>query len=299
MAFGGSEGSVEVSNIFLGHNRLLACADQVGNGREPELIDRVHFNDPKLFAIMKLINDEISSRDAMSHLFIEQLLDLVCLQLIRFHSAISTSISPSTAARTVGLAGQARHQLTCVKISPRISGIQELADLVNLSRFHFCTAFHMATGHTPHQWLTRQRIAYAKTLLKDRRLRIIDIAFVVGYETQSSFTGELPQSGGPYTERIPPPALRTNICFSTRVQQEAPECGTSLALVQSRSPSIVAIFKQLRKIATAAWRHRILSFARPIALKRMVPSWPRIRLNCIRQVPSCRAGKRFRQPPGR
>jgi AraC family transcriptional regulator len=190
-----SEGSVEVSNIFLGHNRLLACADQIGNGREPELIDRVHFHDPKLFAIMKLINDEISSRDAMSHLFIEQLLDLVCLQLIRFHSAISTPISPSPRR---GLLGWQVKRVTSYMRENLAEDIrlQELADLVNLSRFHFCTAFHMATGHTPHQWLTRQRVAYAKTLLKDRRLRIIDIALVVGYETQSSFTASFRKVAG-------------------------------------------------------------------------------------------------------
>lgn len=31
--------------------------------------------------------------------------------------------------------------------------------------------------------LTHRRIAYAKELLKDRMLRIMDIALVVGYET--------------------------------------------------------------------------------------------------------------------
>jgi AraC-like DNA-binding protein len=66
--------------------------------------------------------------------------------------------------------------------------LQELADLINLSRFHFCTAFRISTGHTPHEWLTRQRIAHAKKLLRDGKLRITDIALVVGYETPSSFS---------------------------------------------------------------------------------------------------------------
>ena len=66
--------------------------------------------------------------------------------------------------------------------------LQELADLLNLSRFHFCTAFRAATGCTPHQWLTNQRLSYAKQLLKDGTLRITDIALVVGYETPSAFS---------------------------------------------------------------------------------------------------------------
>lgn len=44
-------------------------------------------------------------------------------------------------------------------------GLQELTDLLNLSRFHFCTALRLATGHTPHEWLTQQRIAPARVLI--------------------------------------------------------------------------------------------------------------------------------------
>ena len=73
--------------------------------------------------------------------------------------------------------------------------LQELADLVNLGRFHFCTAFRMATGRTPHQWMTRQRIAYAKKLLKDGTPRITDIALVV-YETPSAFSATFHKVAG-------------------------------------------------------------------------------------------------------
>ncbi|PKA42469.1 AraC family transcriptional regulator [Rhizobium sullae] len=190
-----ADGAVEVSNIFLGHSRLLACADQVGTGREPELLDRVNFNDPKLFAIMNLINDEISSQDAMSQLFIEQLLDLVCLQLIRSHSAVPAPISPPPRR---GLSGWQLKRVTSYMRENLAADVrlQELADLANLSRFHFCTAFRMATGYTPHEWLTRQRIAYAKTLLKEQTLRITDIALVVGYETPSSFSANFRKVAG-------------------------------------------------------------------------------------------------------
>ncbi|WP_058329701.1 helix-turn-helix domain-containing protein [Ensifer sp. 22564] len=181
-----ADGAVEVSNIFLGHQRLLACADQVGNGREPELLDRVNFSDPKLFTIMSLINDEISIGDAVSHLFIEQLLDLVCLQLLRGHAAMSVPLAPGP--RRGLSAWQIKRVTTYMRDNlTKDIRLQELADLVNLSRFHFCTAFRVATGHTPYVWLTRQRIAHAKALLADRTLRITDIALVVGYETQSAF----------------------------------------------------------------------------------------------------------------
>lgn len=181
-----ADGVVEVSNIFLGHKRLLGCVDEVGNGCEPELFDRVNFSDPKLFTLMAMINDEISLGDAISHLFIEQLLDLVCLQLLRDHAAVTVPISKGPQR---GLSGWQVKRVTSYirdNLAKDIK-LQELADLVNLSRFHFCSAFRAATGQTPYGWLTRERIAHAKTLLQDSSLRITDIALVVGYETQSAF----------------------------------------------------------------------------------------------------------------
>jgi AraC family transcriptional regulator len=189
-----AEGAVEVSNIFLGHERLLACADQVGNGRAPELLDRVNFSDPRMVTIMTWINEEVSSGGAPSHLYIEQLLDLVCLQLIKAHSGTTMPV-------VLGTRGLAAWQVKRVadymrdNLAKNIK-LQELADVVSLSRFHFCTAFRIATGHTPHAWLTRQRIAYAKRLLQDPTLRITDIALVIGYETPSSFSANFRKVAG-------------------------------------------------------------------------------------------------------
>jgi AraC family transcriptional regulator len=65
--------------------------------------------------------------------------------------------------------------------------LAELAGQVRLSRFHFCTAFRLATGKRPHEWLAIQRIERARILLQDRALRIIDVGLSVGYQTQSAF----------------------------------------------------------------------------------------------------------------
>jgi AraC family transcriptional regulator len=66
-------------------------------------------------------------------------------------------------------------------------GLQDLASALRLSRFHFCTAFRLATGHTPHEWLTRLRMERARKLLGDESLRVTDIALATGYQTPSAF----------------------------------------------------------------------------------------------------------------
>jgi AraC family transcriptional regulator len=66
-------------------------------------------------------------------------------------------------------------------------GLDDLAAVVGLSRFHFVTMFRKTTGRTPHAWLVSLRIERAQQLLADPRLPITDIALAVGYETPSSF----------------------------------------------------------------------------------------------------------------
>lgn len=180
-------GAVHTSNVFLGHARLQGCAEQVAAGREPELIDRLNFVDSKVFAIMNLLAQEADTREPVQRLFVEQLLDLLCLQLLRAHSSLAVPVPhrprrglPAWQVRRV--TGYMRERLAediC---------LQELAGVVNLSRFHFCTAFREATGHTPHEWLTKERLALARTLLADPTLTVTEVAMAVGYQTPSAFT---------------------------------------------------------------------------------------------------------------
>lgn len=79
---------------------------------------------------------------------------------------------------------------------PQEIGLQELADLVDLSRFHFCRAFRMATGSSPHEWLAQLRIEAAQHLLANPRLRVADIGLVVGYRSPSAFTAAFRRVAG-------------------------------------------------------------------------------------------------------
>jgi len=65
--------------------------------------------------------------------------------------------------------------------------LAELAALVGLSRFHFCSAFRVATGRSPHAWLTEARMRRARALLADRQFPITQVALAVGFQTPSAF----------------------------------------------------------------------------------------------------------------
>ena len=179
-------GRVTVSNIYLGHERLLGCAEQLDEGRAFELVDWVNHADAKLFSIMKLICDEVDHPQHHSLVFMEHALDLLCYQLIRSNSTLGDPVLKPQR----GLARwQVKRVVTYMRenIGANIT-LQDLADVVGMSRFHFCSAFHEATGSPPHDYLTRMRMKVACDLLKDQIMEIKYIALAVGYSTPSAFS---------------------------------------------------------------------------------------------------------------
>ena len=179
-------GMVDVSHVYLTEERLHHSVEALTGGRSVELLDRLCFDDPRMTHILTLLSDEQASSDPSARLFLEQAIDLLCTQLVRGHSSFAALPDP---APKRGLADwQVKRVTTYMRsMMEQEIGLDELAALVSLSRFHFCTAFRLATGHTPHQWLTNLRIARAKEMLTDPLLPVTEIGLCVGYQTPSSF----------------------------------------------------------------------------------------------------------------
>jgi AraC family transcriptional regulator len=175
-----------VSHIYLTQSRFQNCADILAKGQRFELLDRVGFEDLATARIMELLSDEAKIDEPSARLFVEQAIDLLCIQLLRKHAAVTipairppSGLTPWQVKRvTTYMLEHASESLT----------LDELAGVIHLSRFHFCTAFRLATGKTPHEWLVIQRIGMARKLLEDGALNITEVALAVGYGTPSAFT---------------------------------------------------------------------------------------------------------------
>ena len=85
--------------------------------------------------------------------------------------------------------------------------LSELALVANLSRFHFCTAFRLATGRTPFEWLAAERMARARALLAQPGVLIHAVAAAVGYETPSAFAASFRRAVG-----VSPSEYRRRMC---------------------------------------------------------------------------------------
>lgn len=165
----------------------MGCAEMVGGGRRVEIMDRLGFEDPVSAHILAILSDEDVLGEPGVRLLADRALDLLCLQLMRRHNA--GALSGEHIVRG-GLASWQLARLTDYMLEYLSQPIawEELASLVSLSRYHFCTAFRISTGRTPHVWLTEQRMARACQLLGDRALSVSEIALAVGYATPSAFT---------------------------------------------------------------------------------------------------------------
>jgi AraC family transcriptional regulator len=65
--------------------------------------------------------------------------------------------------------------------------LDEMARSVGLSTAHFARMFRKSTGETPHQFVLRQRLERAKTMLRAPDARVLDVAVACGFKTQQHF----------------------------------------------------------------------------------------------------------------
>jgi AraC family transcriptional regulator len=66
-------------------------------------------------------------------------------------------------------------------------GLNELAQVAGLSRFHFLRAFKRTTDETPYQYLLRRRIQRAQSLLRESKAAVAEIALAVGFKDSTQF----------------------------------------------------------------------------------------------------------------
>lgn len=64
----------------------------------------------------------------------------------------------------------------------------ELAEMANMSIYHFIRAFRKETGFTPHEFILRARINTAMFLLKATSMSLSDITYRCGFANESAFS---------------------------------------------------------------------------------------------------------------
>ena len=74
--------------------------------------------------------------------------------------------------------------------------VERLAAAACLSQFHFSRAFKLATGRTPHQYLSEERIRHARLLLAEGEQSLVEVALSCGFASQASFAKAFHRAAG-------------------------------------------------------------------------------------------------------
>lgn len=84
-----------------------------------------------------------------------------------------------------------------VRANPCIDlDVAKLADVAGMSRRTFFRHFQRATGLTPQDWITRERVAMAREMLERSEVHIEQLAYAVGFGTDDLLRHHLRRVNG-------------------------------------------------------------------------------------------------------
>jgi AraC family transcriptional regulator len=180
-----AEKEIEYLSIFLSPALFSRVADEAGLVGKVELVEACCARDPIIQQIGLALMAEGESHRPAGRLYAESLGNVLAVHLLRHYST-----SQPAQIKSGGLAA---HRLRRVRefIRENFSrdlGLTEIAQVADLSPFHFARAFKHTTGQTPHQYLINARIEQAKELLSTTDLPIVQIGLSAGFKNQSHFT---------------------------------------------------------------------------------------------------------------
>ena len=129
-------------------------------------------------ALKKVLEDNTNNR-----LYVDAIVNALTVHLIQYYSIRQ----PVLREYNGGLSRRKLEQVINYihAKSDRDLGLQELANLVQMSPRYFSLLFKQSTGLTPHQYVIRTRVDRAKELLLQGQIPIADIAQNVGFANQS------------------------------------------------------------------------------------------------------------------
>jgi AraC family transcriptional regulator len=165
---------------------------------------RLFFEDTALWQTALKLGRLLEAPDASSRLCLEALGIILAHELVRPEAAHHCT---GPRARG-GLAGwQKRTVVDFIEenLAENIS-LATLAQLIQLSPYHFCRAFKQSFGVPPHRYHTRRRIDRAKALLANPNESVTSIGMAIGFSETSSFTAAFRKASG-----ITPTAYRRGL----------------------------------------------------------------------------------------
>ena len=181
-----AEGEDHFLQIRIEPQFLEQVAQETGeiDGTSVELIPKFRERNPQIEQIIMMLYAELNQGSGWgSKLYIESLSNALAVNLLRDYSVKKTNFNLHSG-------GLSDSQLLLVTdyINDNIDAdikLSDLAALARISQFHFSRLFKKSVGMSPHQYVIKQRVERAKSLLKNPELSVTDIALSCGFNSHS------------------------------------------------------------------------------------------------------------------
>jgi len=165
---------------------IARSASDLTQTERVEIIGSCEATDPLIYQIGLSLAAEVDAGAPAGSIYAESLVNTLVAHLLRHYSNAGERFQ-----RHYG--GLPKHKLRRVTefIDENLDHdltLTEIAEIAELSPFHFARSFKQATGSTPIQFLMQRRIDLAKRLLIESELPIVEIGLRAGFKNQSHFT---------------------------------------------------------------------------------------------------------------
>jgi AraC family transcriptional regulator len=171
--------------LSIDESYLLRAAQEMGRARFT-VESRLRFEDRQIRLLMTELQREMESGWETGALYQEHLGLSLSIVLLR-------KFGQCTAALPVVKGGMTRVRLQRVidyiaANCHRDITLSDVAEVADLSRFHFARLFRLQMGMTPHRYLMERRLERAKDLLRLDKSTVTDIALETGFTGTRHFS---------------------------------------------------------------------------------------------------------------
>ena len=171
--------------VALHPSLLLNAIDEPIGQNDIELTEHWNVTDHHIMRVLSALTADLDAGSPAGRLYGESLANALAVYLLNRY-AVQRRVS------TVSKGGLPGYRLKRVldyigdNLADDVS-LSDLAELTGMSAHHFAELFKRSMNCTPHRYVLQERIARAKTALRDPKCTVLDAAVVSGFPNPSHF----------------------------------------------------------------------------------------------------------------
>lgn len=179
---------IDAVHVYLSRDELASTCREMyeRDVADVELCDELKADDPAIHQTAMAIAAEATRGGAGSKLLIDSLTSQLSVHILRAHADVFFREPTGHDGLTFAQERAVRDYIHA-HLGETIL-LQNLADAAGLSRYHFARRFRQSTGTSPHEFVLRQQVEQAKTMLSRTSTPLLDIAVRCGFADQSHLT---------------------------------------------------------------------------------------------------------------